>query len=198
MSGTSVQDHKEVFNQIYRENRWGFGSGSGSTVENTNQYRWFVQNFIRSNKIRSIVDIGCGDWQFSKLIDWSGINYIGLDVSDVVLENTRIFARPGISFQEANALKDPLPQADLAILKDVIQHWTNAEILEFWPKLQNFKMALITNGLYPGNPQITNMDIQAGQWRPVDLTIEPFNLKGNYVHWFDGGEPKTIFLWTAG
>ncbi|MGD0142845.1 MAG: class I SAM-dependent methyltransferase [Rhizomicrobium sp.] len=189
--------HKDVFNRIYSNDLWRHGSGAGSTEKNTVSYRWFIQNFIRSNNILSVVDIGCGDWQFSRLIDWGHTKYLGLDVSDVVLANTTKFSRPGIEFREMDALTDPLPTAELAIVKDVLQHWGNDDILNFIPKLSAFRMALITNSFHPAGLQDKNKDIPTGGWRTVDLAAEPFKLKGQYVYWIMAGEPKMIFLWTA-
>lgn len=187
-------NHKEIFNKIYEQNIWGNGSGSGSTPANTEDYRIFLANFLKTNKVLSVVDLGCGDWQFSKLIDWTGINYTGIDVSDVVLRNTKLFGSERISFLEMNALTDDLPSADLLIMKDVVQHWSNADILSFLPRLKRYKRALITNGFHPAGLSRTNGDIATGGWRPVDLKSPPFNLTGDYVHWYNGGEPKWVFL----
>lgn len=188
-------NHKTIFNNIYRHNSWGGGSGPGSTIANTVQYRWFIQNFVAMNAIKSVVDIGCGDWQFSQRINWNGIRYLGLDVSDVVLSNTRRFAADGIEFREINAISDDLPSADLAIVKDVLQHWNNDDIIKFLPKLENFKTALITNGFPPNLRSAINKNISTGNVRPVDLRAPPFNLKGNYVFWYKGDEPKFVFCW---
>src|SRR6478609_5527238 len=124
-------DHAQIFDHIYKNNLWICGSGPGSTEENTRQYRWFLQNILKSNHIKSVLDIGCGDWQFSRHIDWTGIDYVGVDVSAMVLANTRTFARPGIAFRELNAVTDQLPSADVLIAKDVLQHWSNSDILNF-------------------------------------------------------------------
>ena len=35
------------------------------------------QQFLKDNAIRSVVDAGCGDWEFSQAIDWTGIDYKG-------------------------------------------------------------------------------------------------------------------------
>jgi len=191
----SVSDHKKVFNLIYERNAWGVGSGVGSTPANTESYRGFLSNFLMSNRIKSVVDLGCGDWQFTKLIDWGDINYIGIDVSDVVLNNTKCYASDQISFLEMDALTGDLPSADLLLVKDVVQHWSNADILSFFPKLNRYKRALITNGLHPSGSSRTNSDISTGEWRPVDLKMSPFSLKGDYIYWYSGGDTKWVFLW---
>jgi SAM-dependent methyltransferase len=192
----TVMSHAEIFNSIYRRNAWaGAGSGAGSLPQNAKSYMAYLQRFMRSNRIRSVVDLGCGDWRFSRHIDWSGIDYTGIDVSSVVLETTRNFARPGISFMEMDGLTGDLPAADLLLAKDVLQHWSNAEISHFVARLPQFRMALITNGFPPNARSRVNEDIRAGDWRPVDLSQPPFNVHGTFVYWYQADEPKFLFLW---
>ena len=187
--------HRDIFNTIYSKNLWGHGSGPGSLAENTQEYRRFLHNFLRSNQITSVVDIGCGDWQISRLMDWTGIRYIGVDVSDVVLSNTQNFAREGVSFLLADARYEPIPTAELVIIKDVMQHWSNDDILTFLPRLNSFPQALITNGFHPSMSNLVNTDIQAGSFRPINLRLAPFNLPGFYINWLEFDEPKWIFHW---
>jgi hypothetical protein len=53
------------FRTIYRRRIWQVGSGHGSRVKNTVEYRALLESFLREHRIRSVVDVGCGDWQFS-------------------------------------------------------------------------------------------------------------------------------------
>jgi SAM-dependent methyltransferase len=189
-----MDSHAEIFDKIYANNIWGYGSGPGSIPENTENYRWFLTRFMKSNNIKSVTDVGCGDWQISRLIDWKGINYVGIDVSKVVLENVKHFSAPGIHFKQLNAIQDNLPDAELLILKDVLQHWSIADIKAFIPKISKFKFALITNGSPQSLSHLTNSEIETGQYRPVDLLLPPFELRGSYVFWYIGDEPKSILL----
>ncbi|MBF0562350.1 MAG: tetratricopeptide repeat protein [Alphaproteobacteria bacterium] len=188
--------HAQVFDRIYRENIWKSGSGRGSREEVTRDYRSFLQSFMHRNGITSVLDVGCGDWQFSRHIDWTGIRYTGMDVSSVVLETTRQFSRAGVEFIHMDARIDTIPSADLLLAKDVLQHWSNEDILSFIPKLQNYGMALITNGFPPNGLSFLNKNIAPGGWRPVDLSLPPFNLPGCFVFNFQADEPKRVFLWT--
>jgi hypothetical protein len=52
-----------AFSKAYRDDHWQGGSGRGSTPKNTAEYREFIECFLRERKIRSVVDIGCGDWR---------------------------------------------------------------------------------------------------------------------------------------
>src|SRR4029079_10291991 len=81
----------QTFNRIYSEGVWGRDvagkgtSGSGSTLEITREYRVYLQEFLKTHHVVSIVDAGCGDWGFSSTIDWADASYLGVDIaSDVI------------------------------------------------------------------------------------------------------------------
>src|SRR5262249_27223406 len=57
----------DFFDRNYRAGR---DSGFGSLVSSTATYRYIIEPFIRLNDVHSVLDLGCGDWQFSKLIPW--------------------------------------------------------------------------------------------------------------------------------
>ena len=84
-----------TFNRIYAEGTWGKDvagrgtSGSGSTLEITREYRAYIEDFIRKNRIQSVVDAGCGDWSFSSAIDWGDASYLGVDIASDVIEAVR-------------------------------------------------------------------------------------------------------------
>jgi SAM-dependent methyltransferase len=192
-----MSSHGEIFDDVYRNDLWKGGSGAGSREDLTRNYRALLQQFIARNAIASVVDVGCGDWQFSRHMEWSGVDYTGVDASAVVLENTREFSRPGVRFLHADATHDPLPPADLLLVKDVLQHWSNADIMAFLPQLPKYKGALIT-GSFPQHALAhVNRDMPTGaNFRPVDPGKPPFNLPGGFVLSFVAGDPKLVFLWT--
>lgn len=90
-----ISELSDEFNNIYKKNLWVNGSGTGSGLKVTRGYRKFLAKFFKKRQIKSVVDFGCGDWQFSKEIDWSGIDYKGFDVADYVLERNRQNYRGG-------------------------------------------------------------------------------------------------------
>lgn len=181
----SADSNEEVFTQIYKEGSWGKNeegegySGPGSEPKHAGPYIAFLQHFIKSNGIKSVVDVGCGDWSFSKYIDWGEIQYEGIDIVKSVIEkNKEQFASPTITFTHADFLNDPLPEGDLLICKDVLQHLSNQEIDHFLQKISQFKHVLITNDIDPNTLTGTNFDIKAGAWRTLDLNKPPFNCYG--------------------
>jgi SAM-dependent methyltransferase len=173
--------HAEIFDFIYASDGWEGGSGAGSTPQATAPYRAFLKDFMADNGISSVVDAGCGDWQSSQLIDWTGVDYVGIDVSAVVLNNTRRFAKAGVRFLLGDARTMELPQADLLILKDVLQHWSNADIVAAIPKFRRFRYCIVANGATEQVKNLANSESVAGGYRPVDLALPPFSLAGRYV-----------------
>lgn len=174
------------FDEIYAKGSWGNGSGHGSSPDYTAGYRDFLQKWLVSHQIKTVVDIGCGDWQFSNLVNWKGIDYTGIDcVKSVVDKNNATYAIPGrIRFLHHNILVDEWQTpCDLIILKDVIQHWPNEAILRVLPALRKMtKQLLITNC---SNGARDGADCPLGGWRPLSHTLEPLaNFKGKLVYSF--------------
>ena len=181
-----------AFDKIYESNYWGFGSGHGSLPSVTKGYRAFVENFLVTNKIRSVLDFGCGDWQFSRLIKWGDIQYTGVDIASSVIDrNNRRFRSNKISFQKIEPRIFELPEADLLISKDVLQHMPRVDIDLFLKDvLPKYKFALITNCSTPVD--ILNIDISAGEFRPLDLRKAPYNFDAECVFTFSVPD---VFSW---
>jgi hypothetical protein len=163
-----VKTHKEIFTEIYDKNIWG-GSGGGSTPENTVEYRALLQKFLKEKNIKSVVDYGCGDWAFSRLVDWTGVDYLGVDcVDSVIRKNKRLFEKYYINFacSDLNFYK-----GDLLIVKDTLQHWSNTSIINFLNIATHYyKYILIAN---TQSQSFDNEDIETGQTRGLSAKFEP-------------------------
>lgn len=177
---------EEAFTEIYDLGIWGRNekgegtSGGGSSPQATELYRSFIERFIDHYNIQSVVDVGCGDWSFSQLINWENVNYMGYDVVKYLVEKNREkFTQSNIHFFHGDATTTDLPPADLLICKDVLQHLSNEDILSFIVQLPKFKYCLITNDVLPGTLTSSNPNIYSGSYREIDLTQPPFHLMGN-------------------
>ena len=176
---------EQVFTSIYDTKAWGVNaegvawSGSGSAIQTTVVYRNFIQNFLKECAITSVVDLGCGDWEFSRLINWDGIDYKGFDVVESIIAKNQLgYQKENIHFYKKDALQEELPVADLLICKDVLQHLTNQDILRLIKQFEKYKYCLITNDIDGNTLSSENPDIVRGDYRRVDLTRAPFNVKG--------------------
>jgi SAM-dependent methyltransferase len=177
---------------------WGGSSGPGSDPFYNLSYRGFLESFIVLNRIRSIIDIGCGDWQFSKFLCLNGVNYLGLDIVGALIEeNSRRYGGQNIRFRKMPGNKRDLPPANLLVMKDVLQHLPNAEIMDFHRTVfGKFQYCLITNS-YRKLETGTNHDILPGEFRCLDLKAPPFSFPGAYVLQFSTGvweEIRTLLI----
>mgnify|MGYP001119455335 CR=1 FL=1 len=113
-----------------------------------------------------------------KLIDIpSDKIYKGYDIVKSVIDTNNLrFKKENISFNCVDNL-DSIEGADLLIIKDVMIHWTNERVLYFINNiLPKFKYAILTED-YSEDNAITNLEIQFGQFRCIDITQPPFNSK---------------------
>ena len=180
---TTAAPASEVFGRYYDSDpAWGGGSGPGSDPYFTIEYRCFLDKFLRMNDIRSVVDVGCGDWSFSRLLDLRGISYLGLDVvPNIVAKNNRAFGSDTCKFEVMPESPALVPGADLLVMKDVLQHLPDAEVRSLCRSLiPKFKFALLTNS-FRKHGAAHNVDINLGEFRCLDLTAPPFSLNGVYV-----------------
>lgn len=178
----TAKTNTEIFSRIYKNQEWEKGSGVGSYPENTVEYRQVLQQYFHDKQYETIIDLGCGDWQIMSLIDIPDDKvYKGFDLVESVIQyNKKNYAKNNVLFYQIKDLKE-LHAGDLLIVKDVVQHWPSDDIRYFIGNiLPKYKFALITNCYYSANPDLNtnfNKDIEMGGFRPVDLTLPPFNLK---------------------
>ena len=166
----------EVFSKIYKEDLWHGGSGAGSKLENVKEYVEILQKYIDKSEVKTVLDLGCGDWQFSKFLDLSSVSYLGVDVVESIIEsNSTSYSASNIKFISRDITTYEVPKADLIICKDVLQHLCNKDVVTILVKIiTSSKFSLITNDFKPENTE--NKDIDNGDYRCLDLTLSPFYL----------------------
>jgi SAM-dependent methyltransferase len=200
---SAVLDEKgrrQAFERIYDRGIWakdpaGKGtSGAGSTLESTRYYRAYLQEFLAANQIRSVVDAGCGDWEFSQHMDWKGIDYLGLDIVPAVIEaNRKRFGSAGVRFAVADIVRDELPAADLLIIKDVLQHLSHGDTVAVLRNLPRYRHVLIVNDVNQNTLTAEPADTVSGGYRLLDVTRPPYSLPGaKALVWRHGSNTKLL------
>ena len=157
---------EEIFTDIYHKNAWGgepgqFYSGTGTHNPNTAIYVENVVRLIKERDIKSILDIGCGDFTIMQRVTAAAptVQYLGVDLVSSMIENHRQkFQNDRVQFSVLNAVSDPLPPADLVTIRQVLQHLSNAHIQVILQKLAHHKYVLITEHVPIGPDVIPNLD----------------------------------------
>jgi len=117
---------EDVFTQIYKTRGWRSresASGPGSTVAITATIRKLIPELVTRYNVQTFLDIPCGDFNWMKEVDLSGIRYIGADlVADLISENERNYPVSNICFTQLDLIRDSLPKADLILTRDCLVH----------------------------------------------------------------------------
>ena len=126
---------QSVFTTIYEENSWKSEesvSGPGSTIECTKNIVKEIPRIISDLRVKRILDAPCGDYNWFRLIERDDdISYIGGDiVQALVISNQKKFGNHNTRFLHLDITKDKLPEADLWLCRDCLQHLSNNDIFK--------------------------------------------------------------------
>ncbi|MFD2550726.1 class I SAM-dependent methyltransferase [Bizionia sediminis] len=180
---------KDAMKQIYEQHLWGtnqtpFYSGDGShNPDIINPYIKAVKNFLLSfQNPLTVCDLGCGDFNIGKQLVPYTNHYHATDiVPELITYNQQRFRFNNLEFTCLNIATDPLPIADCAIIRQVLQHLNNKEVKQIVNKLGVFKYVLLTEHV-PSGQFTANKDIISGQGirlkkqSGLDIAQAPFNL----------------------
>jgi len=177
-----------VFTTIYENKSWGDNqnanykgsSGPGSSlIYNQKSYVPLLQHLIKVKKIKSVVDLGCGDFLCGPAIYNSlAVSYVGYDTYKKIVDyNTQQHEQSARKYSFVHldfyAKKEEIVGGDLCILKDVLMHWPLKEIYTFLDYLvtsKKFKYILICNCC---DQRRDNPDIEIGSWRALSRDFLP-------------------------
>ncbi|MDB5459530.1 MAG: hypothetical protein JWO72_1271 [Caulobacteraceae bacterium] len=159
----------EIFGDIYRDAVWGgrpgeFNSGLGSDDDVSADFVSVVRDYIKTNSLTSIVDLGCGDFRVGSRLLQPGLAYTGVDVVPALVEShQRQHARPGVEFTVADIIDGELPAGDLYLVRQVLQHLSNEQISRVLEKLAaKARVIIAEHHPAPDRFKLPNRDKPAG------------------------------------
>lgn len=181
---------KNTFKHIYLSNHWqnyfklglqNSRSGPGSNLNYTSDMSGKLEKFFIEKNIKTILDIGCGDFIWMNLLlnkydDYD--KYLGLDIVDELIKNNNFkYSNNKISFKTFDLVKDEIPKGfDIILIRDVFIHLKNDQIVNFLNLLKNLDIKFFG---VTSKPSLTkNNELKTvGRYRDINIEIEPFNLK---------------------
>jgi SAM-dependent methyltransferase len=168
---------KQVFRDAYRHNIWGDPesvSGPGSGLARTAAFRDQIPKLLIKLGARTLLDVGCGDLNWMKELQLPIERYFGVDiVSELINHNRTNYSDREKVFIHGDLTRDDLPRSDIILCRDCLVHFSFEDV---WAALRNFKRSrshyLLTTTFieFP-----TNLDIETGGWRQLNLERPPFN-----------------------
>jgi SAM-dependent methyltransferase len=196
-----------VFTHVFHTNFWGSretASGPGSEVHQTMEVRDAVRRVLENYKVESVIDAGCGDFNWQRHVPGLGghIHYLGIDVvPDLIVLNRRRHANACTQFACLDITCSPLPQADLVICRDCLVHLGTAHVEACLKSIAASGSKYLLATTYPGVE--SNSDIDDGAWRAINLSAPPFCLPESIdffdTNYGDNGDPpgNGLGLWSV-
>ncbi len=169
---------RAAFTRHYERRDWEDSesvSGHGSTLQRTESIRRALPALFSELGIRSVVDAGCGDFNWFRALDLELDCYLGIEVvEDLARRNQERFGDERRRFVSIDLIRDSLPTSDLILCRDVLVHLKNRQVLA---ALRNFRRSgstyLLATTFEASRP---NVDVPLGGWRPIHLEGPPFGL----------------------
>ena len=175
-----TKNRQSIFSNIYKDNYWGSDesvSGVGSEMDYTIELRRGIKEIISNFDIKVIVDAPCGDFNWMRsIVESEDISYIGYDiVDDLIVKNNEQHAGEKIKFFVADICKTILADCDLLIIRDVLFHLSNEDLLSFKSILKETKFTYLLVSHHE-HQNVVNTDINTGDFRELNVGIPPMNL----------------------
>jgi 2-polyprenyl-3-methyl-5-hydroxy-6-metoxy-1,4-benzoquinol methylase len=173
---------KQTFTDIFNTRAWHSQesiSGIGSELSQTETLIRELPFLFKKYNIKSILDIPCGDFNWMQHVDRTGIHYIGSDIVAPLIElNKSNF--PDVDFRHLDLTKSELPEVDLIIARDVFVHMRYETIVAALTNIIKSGCKYLLTTSFTGMHM--NRDLSAdGDWRPLNLLVEPFRFKPIYI-----------------
>jgi SAM-dependent methyltransferase len=193
--GPSTRTEREALFAGYYKS--GFWPGPGSSLEHTESIRVGIPRLLRKLRVRTILDVPCGDYGWFREIDRDDVAYIGGDiVAELVERNQRQFGDARTRFVVLDVTCESLPKADLWLCRDCLFHFSDEDILITLESFLNSEIHYLLTTTYPRC--VENEDIPTGSFRQLNLEIPPFNLPApteRLDDWIEGHPFRQLALW---
>jgi len=193
----------QIFRQIYVKNAWGADdsrSGTGSDLTQTAVVRETLPGLLRELRVRSMLDVPCGDFHWMRMVDID-VDYTGADVvADLIEANNARYANDRRRFRVVDISSDELPRVDLVFCRDLLVHFSFSDALRAISNLKRSGSTYLLTTTFTN--RTANADIETGQWRPLNLQLPPFDfppplrlINENCTEWGSDWADKSLGLW---
>jgi len=137
-----LESARDVFSRIYHRRGWGDGesaSGPGSSVARVGFFKAELESLLKEIQAKTLLDAGCGDFNWMKELNINLTRYIGIDVvPDLIAKNQQAYGSDIRTFVCLDMTRDKLPQANVVFCRDCLVHFSWEDI---FAALENFKQS---------------------------------------------------------
>jgi len=124
--------------------------------------------------IKSLLDLPCGDFNWLKNLYLPELFYTGGDiVQELIVKNNKQYGGAKRKFLSIDLISGRLPDADLLLCRDCLVHFSYNDIQKTIRNIKKNKIKYLLTTTFTDCS--INEDIITGDWRPVNLSLSPFN-----------------------
>lgn len=167
----------QVFHDIFRHNGWSGDesvSGLGSSLAQTQVLIDALPQLFEKYRVRTLLDIPCGDFHWMKHVDLRSVSYVGADiVADMVTRNRR-YESDSVRFRPMDVIRDDLPKVDMIFCRDCLVHFSYRDLKLALANICRSGSTYLLTTTFPERER--NKDIATGEWRPLNLCKSPVEL----------------------
>jgi hypothetical protein len=166
----------ERFTNIFESHSWGGDSvsGGGSDLHRTTEVRKYLPALIDRLSIKTFLDAPCGDFHWMQHVDLRSAHYIGGDiVKPIIDDNQKKYGSEHREFRTLDLVHDPLPAADLILVRDCFIHLCFADMVQAIANIKSSGSKYLLTTTYPTKRR--HWDMATGGFRWVNLRLAPFN-----------------------
>lgn len=194
---------KEIFDRIFRENTWGNAdsrSGDGGSTSQTTTIRAVLPEILQNTQAKSILDLPCGDFHWMQTV-YLDAQYIGADiVPELIDQNKAKFGSDTRQFILHDITQRRPPAVDLILCRDLLVHFSFQDLRKAYDNIRSSGSQYLLTTTFPTRRE--NVDIKTGEWRPLNLSLKPFNfpaairvINENCTEWDGYWADKSLGLW---
>ena len=163
-----------IFQKIHEKNFWKNEesiSGHGSTKKRASPYLKYLKIFLLNYKIKTFLDIPCGDLNWISNLKIAGMQYMGCDIVEEIIKKNKI-KYPSLKFEVLDITRDKLPSADILHCRDCLFHLSYNDIKRAIKNFLNSDIDYILLTSHEGF--FKNNDITTGGSRFLSFLKKPF------------------------
>jgi|TARA_B110000495_G_C22936136_1_gene547469 hypothetical protein len=193
---------KKIFTDIANQNKWRCQesvSGAGSTLGWTRNLRKGLPLILKGLRVKTFLDVPCGDFNWAKEVDWQDIHYIGGDiVESLIKKNSELYENEKTSFVHLDLSKDELPAADVILVRDCLMHMSVSDAQKCVKNIKESSVKYILASTYPNNKKNNLSFRTSASLSRHNLEADPFLLTRPILYLNDSNShvpEKLLGLW---
>jgi hypothetical protein len=169
---------EDTFTEVYRNGLWKYEDSPQSGIgAGTAFIKPYVATLAPLLAGKNVVDIGFGDFTVAKCLlrDVKFATYTGMEIVPEMVEAAKAYEGPFVRVMQGNILDVDPPVGEICLIRQVLQHLSNAAVRQIVDKLLSAYPVVIASDQIRGR---RNTDMESGMGiRKFGLFLEkpPFD-----------------------